>query len=239
MTMVDPFLEFGMNYTTGESLGFRGHKAKFSLDTCERSCTNFDKMSSEERTNMKTEAPHEYEGFKHYCGEAGVSDDMKTDQTGLSTDQRKQFMEKRGTASENPSSEAPEGAFYWWAGRKQYFPNVAYQAHALAYAQTSYFISIIVVQWADLLIAKTRKLSVFDQGLSNGFMNFGIAFETILGCFLIYVPVFNMVFGTRPLHILHWFPGVPWSILILLYDETRKHFMRQNPGGWLERFTYW
>ena len=61
----------------------------------------------------------------------------------------------------------------------------------------------------------------------------------VLGCLLIYLPFLNTVFGTRPLHILHWFPGVPFSILILVYDEVRKLLMRGSPGGWLERFTYW
>ena len=137
------------------------------------------------------------------------------------------------------ASKAPEGATYYWAGKPQHFPNPGYQRDALYNAQTAYFISIIVVQWADLLIAKTRKLSLFDQGLGNNFMNFGLVFETVLGCLLIYLPFLNTVFGTRPLHILHWFPGVPFSILILVYDEVRKLLMRGSPGGWLERFTYW
>jgi sodium/potassium-transporting ATPase subunit alpha len=38
---------------------------------------------------------------------------------------------------------------------------------ALNRAQTAYFISIVVVQWADLLICKTRILSLFQQGLKN------------------------------------------------------------------------
>lgn len=135
--------------------------------------------------------------------------------------------------------QAPAGAKYWWNGRQQIYPNAGFQAAALEYAQTAYFISIIVVQWADLLIAKTRKLSLFEQGMNNQFMNFGLLFETILGCALCYTRPFNTVFGTRPLHILHWFPGVPWSILIFVYDEVRKLLIRRKPDGWLDRFTYW
>jgi len=144
-----------------------------------------------------------------------------------------------GRALVDKDALAPEGALYWWNGQKQYFPNKDYQSSALEYAQTAYFISIIVVQWADLLIAKTRKLSCFEQGLGNDFMNFGLVFETILGATLIYTGFLNQVFGTRPLHILHWFPGVPWSMLIFIYDEVRKYLMRQSPDGWLDRFTYW
>merc|ERR1712172_294546 len=36
------------------------------------------------------------------------------------------------------------------------------------------FASIVVVQWADLIICKTRKNSVFQQGMKNHFMNFGL-----------------------------------------------------------------
>lgn len=139
----------------------------------------------------------------------------------------------------DPGAIAPKGAYYWWNGAPQTHPNPEYQNAALAYAQTAYFITIIIVQWADLMIAKTRKLSIFEQGMGNDFMNFGLIFETVLGATLCYTPVFNEVFGTRPLHILHWFSGLPWSILIFSYDEMRKSFIRSNPKGWLDRWTYW
>merc|ERR1711863_127481 len=51
---------------------------------------------------------------------------------------------------------------------------------------TAFFVSIVVVQWADLIICKTRKNSVFQQGMKNHFMNFGLVFETVLACILSY-----------------------------------------------------
>merc|ERR1712062_136045 len=39
---------------------------------------------------------------------------------------------------------------------------------------TAFFVSIVVVQWADLIICKTRKLSVFQQGMKNYMLNFGL-----------------------------------------------------------------
>merc|ERR1712091_766778 len=56
---------------------------------------------------------------------------------------------------------------------------------------TAFFVSIVVVQWADLIICKTRKNSVFQQGMKNHFMNFGLVFETLLAAFL------SSVFGQR------------------------------------------
>ena len=104
---------------------------------------------------------------------------------------------------------------------------------------TAFFASIVVVQWADLIICKTRKNSVFQQGMNNWIMNFGLVFETCLAIFLSYTP--GMAKGLRmyPLKIGWWFPAVPFSLLIFLYDECRKYLLRKYPGGWLEQETYY
>lgn len=36
-----------------------------------------------------------------------------------------------------------------------------------------------------------------------------------------------------------WFPAMPFSLAIFIYDESRKYILRQNPGGWVERETYY
>jgi len=109
---------------------------------------------------------------------------------------------------------------------------------ALKAAQTAYFISIIVVQWADLLICKTRTLSIFTHGMNNTFMNKAIIFETILGAGISYLPFINIV-GTRPLKFVWWCSAIPFNFFIFLYDESRKAWIRKNPKGWLQRTTYW
>lgn len=53
---------------------------------------------------------------------------------------------------------------------------------------TAFFISIVVVQWADLIICKTRRNSIFHQGMRNWALNFGLIFETILAAVLSYTP---------------------------------------------------
>merc|ERR1712048_1206372 len=113
------------------------------------------------------------------------------------------------------------------------------RVEALARSNSAYFISIIVVQWADLMICKTRIRSLFEQGMTNTFMNYSLFFETILGAFLVYVPVSNAVTGTRQLRFVHWTAGVPFSLMIYIYDEIRKGWIRKNQGGWIHRNTYW
>merc|ERR1712158_151174 len=105
---------------------------------------------------------------------------------------------------------------------------------------TAFFVSIVVVQWADLIICKTRKLSVFQQGMSNWFMNFGLFFETALACLLSYTPGMDKGLRMYPLKFWWWLPAIPFSILIFCYDETRKYLLRRLPAGnWIERETYY
>merc|ERR1711990_539080 len=104
---------------------------------------------------------------------------------------------------------------------------------------TAFFVSIVVVQWADLIICKTRKNSVFQQGMKNMFMNFGLVFETLLAIVLSYTPGMDKGLRMYPLKINWWLPALPFSLLIFCYDETRKFFLRRNPGGWIEHETYY
>merc|ERR1719480_529271 len=104
---------------------------------------------------------------------------------------------------------------------------------------TAYFVTIVVVQWADLIICKTRRLSVLHQGMTNWMLNFGLLFETALAAFLQYTPGVNIALLLRPLNAPWWFIGVPFSLLIFIYDEVRRLLIRRNPGGWVEQETYY
>lgn len=53
---------------------------------------------------------------------------------------------------------------------------------------TAFFVSIVVVQWADLMICKTRRNSIVHQGMMNHHLTFGLFFETTLAAFLAYCP---------------------------------------------------
>merc|ERR1712122_451030 len=105
---------------------------------------------------------------------------------------------------------------------------------------TAFFVSIVVVQWADLIICKTRKLSVFQQGMTNWFMNFGLVFETLLAIFLSYCPGMDKGLRMYPLKFSWWLPALPFSLLIFTYDECRKTLLRRlPPGNFVERETYY
>lgn len=104
---------------------------------------------------------------------------------------------------------------------------------------TAFFVAIVVVQWADLIICKTRRNSIYHQGMNNWVLNFGLVFETVLAAILSYTPGMETALRMYPLKINWWIPGIPFSIAIFTYDEIRRFILRRNPGGWVELETYY
>ncbi|KAJ8951229.1 hypothetical protein NQ318_010257, partial [Aromia moschata] len=104
---------------------------------------------------------------------------------------------------------------------------------------TAFFVSIVVVQWADLIICKTRRNSILHQGMRNWALNFGLIFETALAAFLSYTPGMDKGLRMFPLKFVWWLPAIPFMLAIFIYDEVRRFYLRRCPGGWLEQETYY
>lgn len=111
-------------------------------------------------------------------------------------------------------------SFYW----KQALRNtqICYTTDALKNAQTAYLVTIVNVQWADLMISKTRTLSIGQQQMINKEANFGLFFETALIAMLVYIPWVGNILGTRMLAFPHFMvPSLAWFTIIFFYDEVR------------------
>lgn len=104
---------------------------------------------------------------------------------------------------------------------------------------TAFFVTIVVVQWFVLLVCKTRRNSLFQQGVDNQVLNFGIVFETGLALFLSYAQWTSSTLRMYPLRFEWWIWPIPFGILVFIYDELRKFIMRRQPGGWVEMETYY
>ena len=147
------------------------------------------------------------------------------------------------------STEMVHPKFYHtsWVTKTQ----ICYTVEALHYAQGAFLIAIVAVQWDDLVITKTRALSLGQQGMTNWNANASLLFETILIIFISYLPWLNLVLGTRMVAFPHFMiPALSWFSIIFFYDEIRKFYvrrgMRKDPkanrtmyDGWLARNTYY
>jgi hypothetical protein len=126
---------------------------------------------------------------------------------------------------------------------------ICYSSEALKYAQSGYLVSIVCVQWADLMICKTRNLSLSQQGMVNRMGNFGLFFETALVAILLYVPFLNVALGTRQIPPAHFaVPSFSFYCAIFFYDELRKIWLRNGMTredgklrlkGWIVQNTYY
>ncbi|CAF3808447.1 unnamed protein product [Rotaria sordida] len=103
----------------------------------------------------------------------------------------------------------------------------------------AFLASIIIVQMANLLICKTRRLSLFQQGLrTNMFVNFCLIFMPVVAVLLIYIPGLNRAIFLERLQPLWWLCPIPFALMIFGYDEIRKFFIRKYPEGWVAKETY-
>jgi len=86
-------------------------------------------------------------------------------------------------------------------------------------AQTAFLLAIVQVQWADLIICKTRMLSVIHQGMRNPNLTFSLIFETLLIILLIYTPGISSAFKTVSLPgWLHSYFEASFSFSLRLID---------------------
>ncbi|KAF5403125.1 Sodium/potassium-transporting ATPase subunit alpha [Paragonimus heterotremus] len=104
---------------------------------------------------------------------------------------------------------------------------------------TAFFVAVVIAQWTDLIICKTRRLSIFHQGMRNHKLSASLYFEITLAAVLQYTPGINQAIQLEPLLYSWWLPAIPYAALILVYDEVRKWIIRKKPGGWVEKETYY
>ncbi|KAL4511029.1 hypothetical protein ABPG73_008107 [Tetrahymena malaccensis] len=115
--------------------------------------------------------------------------------------------------------------------------TACYSTDALKFAQSSFFCCIVIFQWSNIFACKARKSS-FCTSPFNVKMIQGIIFETALAAFLVLTPGVNTVFGGRSIDFWQFgVSGVPFSIMVLVWNEIRKYLIRSH--RWFLKYSYW
>lgn len=117
--------------------------------------------------------------------------------------------------------------------------DASHQEHALAEAQTAYFMALVVCQIFNLLACKTRVVSLFRHGMMNKMVNVAIVVSMFLCVLLIYIPGMDVAFGTRQFPGVYWIVPIPFGCAIVAIGEFRKYLHRNRPNTRAAKILAW
>lgn len=114
----------------------------------------------------------------------------------------------------------------------------------LSVASSIYFITLVVMQWFNLMSVRTRRLSIFqhpplfNRKTQNVWLFPAILFALVMAFFWLYIPRLQEVLSTAPVPVEYWFLPMTFGLAILLLDEGRKFFVRKWPAGLMARWAW-
>jgi sodium/potassium-transporting ATPase subunit alpha len=116
---------------------------------------------------------------------------------------------------------------------------VDYRVVVLSKAQSAYFLTVVWMQIANVLIRKTTVATIFDKTrlLDNAVMIRSVVFEIALAMTLVYTPGLNALFYLSGISSSLASSGLWGMALILGYDEGRKWMVRRWPDGFIDRIS--
>lgn len=107
-------------------------------------------------------------------------------------------------------------------------PTEAALLAAAGKAATMTFAGIVMMQVGNVFACRTEETSLFRIGvLGNRLIIWGVLFELVFTCLLIYIPACQPLFGTAPLGWRDWLLFLPFIPLPVLAEEARKALVRR------------
>lgn len=106
-------------------------------------------------------------------------------------------------------------------------------------AQTAYFVAICWTQVSDVIICKTRRISLIQKGMKNHVLNMSILVDLIAALLVTYLPICHEVFGTEAIAWHDFLLATPFFVLMIFGDELRRYLIRSGISKWVEQETYY
>lgn len=109
----------------------------------------------------------------------------------------------------------------------------------LSTGQCVYFVTLVVLQIANLNSVRNKKMSIFQNGpQKNWKLVLGPIVSIAIAIFVTEVPGIQSLFGTASVPLKHWFLPIPLAIGLLAMDEVRKVVVRTWPKGPVARIAW-
>ena len=117
------------------------------------------------------------------------------------------------------------GAYLW--ARNVRFPGT--DAAALAGQQTVAFGTLVFSELLRAYTARSEHYSVFKIGVfSNKWMQYAVCISLVLMLAVIYLPIFQTIFGTVPLALTDWVVMLPFILAASVAAEIYKAIARRS-----------
>ena len=90
-----------------------------------------------------------------------------------------------------------------------------------------------------LFMCTTRRISIFKHGIRNWTLLAAVCFEILTVFFVIFVPGVQDLLQVRPPAWYIWLFPFAVGIVLLVFNETRKYFIRNYPKDSVVRIFKW
>lgn len=109
--------------------------------------------------------------------------------------------------------------------------------------QCVYFVTMVILQWGNILSVRNKKLSILQadpirEKRRNPWLLVSILISFAIAIFVTEVPGIQSLFGTAAIPIEFWLILLPLALGILVMDEIRKLIVRTWPKGLVARIAW-
>jgi sodium/potassium-transporting ATPase subunit alpha len=105
--------------------------------------------------------------------------------------------------------------------------------------QCVYFVTLVILQFANLNSVRNKRRSIFQNGPQNNKrLIFGPLASLVIAIFVTEVSGIQNLFGTARVPIKFWLLPIPLAIGLLMMDELRKLAARTWPNGFIARISW-
>ncbi|KAJ2723100.1 hypothetical protein GGI07_002859 [Coemansia sp. Benny D115] len=116
-------------------------------------------------------------------------------------------------------------------------------AHIVSTAGSAHFMALIIMQWGNMFIARTRTVSVFRQNplwgpKRNPLLLVAIPISVVVALFFTEISWFNSVFLTGRIPIEFFFIPIPFAFALIAAEELRKLVVRRYPRSIVARIAW-
>ncbi|KAG6852416.1 hypothetical protein C0991_012198 [Blastosporella zonata] len=112
-----------------------------------------------------------------------------------------------------------------------------------AVGQSVYFVTVVILQWGNLLSVRNKRLSILQADpirakRRNPWIVVGALIAFAIAIFVTEVPGIQRLFGTGSVPIEFWLIPLPLALGILFMDEIRKLLVRSFPKGPIAKISW-